>query len=48
LLREGKPLPPLPVPQPVGPAVPAGGDTKEPQSKAPPILGTPPPEPAGA
>jgi cell division protease FtsH len=47
LLREGKPLPPVPIPSPSTPAL-TGEDSKESEAKSPPILGTPPPEPAGA
>ena len=48
LLRQGKPLPPLPSPAAPPPPPPSNHDAKEPAPKTPPILGTPPPEPAGA
>jgi cell division protease FtsH len=48
LLREGKELPPVPVPSPVTPSTPPGSDAKESAPRTPPILGAPPPEPAGA
>ncbi len=48
LLREGKPLPPLPSPAAPPSPPPSNHDAKESAPKTPPILGTPPPEPAGA
>ncbi|NNG17628.1 MAG: ATP-dependent metallopeptidase FtsH/Yme1/Tma family protein [Gemmatimonadales bacterium] len=47
LLREGKSLPPVPIPSQSPPTV-SGEDPKESVTQSPPILGTPPPEPAGA